>query len=179
MSRHGAGYIRHLMGKLRALTLTTRQVAKELGVTDRRIRQLYREYLRSCAEGKDSEWAPGKSGGYHGRVIPEAVAQLWHKMLDAKPPAPYAFAASEALRLHQFSVDRATVRRWAVDEGCAHPGTSKPKTTAAVRRWQCAEVGALWQLDSTPHRWFGEDHNLYPLLDMLDDCSRVIITRSV
>ena len=163
------------MGKLRFQELNTRQVAEELGVSERRIRQLYREYLQFCAQGKENEWVPGRSGGYHGRVIPEAVAELWRKMLGAKPPAPYAFAASEALRLHQFAVDRATVRRWAFESGCAHAGQQKRKSLAAVRRWQCAEVGALWQLDATPHRWFGEQNDLYPLLDMVDDCSRVIV----
>lgn len=175
MSRHGAGHVRHLMGKLRVLELSAQQVAEELGVTERRIRQLYGEYLECCAQGKESEWVPGKSGGYHGRVIPEAVEHLWRKMLGAKPPAPYAFAASEALRLHQFVVDRATVRRWAFDANCAHAGPRKENPSAAVRRWQCAEVGALWQLDATPHRWFGETEELFPLLDMVDDCSRVIV----
>lgn len=175
MSRHGAGYVRHLMGKLRAGEQTTGQVAEELGVTGRRVRQLYREYLTYYARGQQTEWEPGKSGGYHGRVIPEAVEALWRKMLRARPPAPYAFAASEALRLHEFAVDRATVRRWAIQTGCVHRGVPRKDPPAAVRRWQCAEVGALWQLDATPHRWFGSEGDLLPLLDMVDDCSRVIV----
>jgi hypothetical protein len=174
MGRHGAGQVRYLMGKLRRRELSARGAAEELGVTERRIRQLYRDYLEGCAQGKEAEWEPGKSGGYRGRVVPEAVADLWRKMLEAKPPAPYAFAASEALRLYGFRVDRATVRRWAFENDQAHAGPPK-KQPAAVRRWQCAEVGALWQLDATPHRWFGEGTDFYPLLDMLDDCSRVIV----
>jgi len=174
MGRHGAGHVRYLMGKLRVSELTARQVAEELGVTKRRIRQLYREYLKFCVQSKAAEWEPGKSGGYRGRVIPEAIEDLWRKMLGAKPPAPYAFIASEALRLHQFRIDRATARRWAFKAGYAHANPPK-KPVAAVRRWQCSEVGALWQLDATPHRWFGAETDLYPLLDMVDDCSRVIV----
>jgi transposase InsO family protein len=174
MGRHGAGHVRHLMGKLRTLELSTRQVAEDLGLTERRIRQLYREYLEFYAQGKEPEWVPGQSGGYRGRVVPEPVEALWRKMLGAKPPAPYAFVASEALRLHQFHVDRATVRRWAFKAGCAHVGPRK-KPRAAVRRWQCADVGALWQLDATPHRWFGDTGEPHPLLDMVDDCSRVVV----
>lgn len=45
---------------------------------------------------------------------------------------------------------------------------------ASIRRWQCESVGALWQLDVTPHRWFGEQTDLLPLFDMIDDCSRVM-----
>ena len=43
MSRHGAGYIRHMMAKLRILELSIKQVADELEVSERRVRQLYRE----------------------------------------------------------------------------------------------------------------------------------------
>lgn len=175
MGRHAAGHVRHLMGKLRIQELNSRQVAEEIGVTERRVRQLYSTYLRACGEGQEASWRPGKSGGYRGRDIPEVVAALWRKMLGVKPPAPYAFVASEALRLYQFAVDRATVRRWALGAGCAHPGPLKSPPPAAVRRWQCAEVGTLWQLDATPHRWFGEEGDQFPLLDMLDDCSRVSV----
>ncbi|KAB2641499.1 MAG: transposase family protein [Verrucomicrobia bacterium] len=40
-----------------------------------------------------------------------------------------------------------------------------------MRRWQCSKIGALWQLDATPHRWW-PDGPMLPLLNMLDDCSR-------
>jgi hypothetical protein len=45
---------------------------------------------------------------------------------------------------------------------------------ASVRRWQCAEVGTLWQLDASSHRWFAENEESFAMLNMLDDCSRVI-----
>lgn len=69
-------------------------------------------------------------------------------------------------------MDPATVRRWAISHGLAHPKPT-PRAHASVRRWQCLKIGALWQLDSTPHRWFPGDSRQYPLLDLLDDCSRV------
>lgn len=43
-----------------------------------------------------------------------------------------------------------------------------------AKRWQCGQVGTLWQLDVSPHRWFPGDDQHRPLYDMLDDCSRVI-----
>jgi hypothetical protein len=33
----------------------------------------------------------------------------------------------------------------------------------------------LWQLDATSHSWFGIPGERLPLLDMVDDCSRVIV----
>jgi hypothetical protein len=32
----------------------------------------------------------------------------------------------------------------------------------------------LWQLDVTSHRWFGADHEPWPLFDLIDDCSRLM-----
>ena len=69
-------------------------------------------------------------------------------------------------------MDPATVRRFARSHGLA-PARPARKPRAPVRRWQCAKIGALWQLDATPHRFFPHRPDLFPLLNMLDDCSRL------
>ena len=97
---------------------------------------------------------------------------LLHKRLNSKPPASYSFAASEVLRKCHFQVDRAQVRRWAVENNLAHPKPSQ-RSTAPVKRWQRSRIGELWQLDATPHPWFPNSPHLFPMINMLDDCSRV------
>lgn len=149
-------------------------VATELEVTPRRVRDLLREYLLSYSRGCEQQWEPGCSGGNRARDIPKVVEILWTRLFKASPPAPYGFAASEALRRYDFLVDRATVRRWAIEHEMAH-SVMRPKEKGSDRRWQCTEVGALWQLDATPHHWFGQSKGGFPLLDMVDDCSRVIV----
>jgi transposase InsO family protein len=161
------------MAGLRNEDVQTMQVAEELGVSPRRVQQLYSSYLEACAKQRENEWAPGRSGGGHSLGIPKEVTALWRKMLTAKPAASYSFVASESDRRLQFAVDRATVRRWALREAVGHSPTPKPERVS-VRRWQCESVGALWQLDVTTHRWFGEGRESFPLFDMVDDCSRVI-----
>jgi hypothetical protein len=42
-----------------------------------------------------------------------------------------------------------------------------------VRRWQRAQIGELWQLDASPHRWFPHSKLSCPMLNLLDDCSRL------
>jgi len=152
---------------------TAEAIAQELSLSARRVRQLYAMYLEAIAQGDGARWEPGRSGGKGLRVLPEGVEALWRRMLSTRPPAPYAFVASETLRRYRCRVDRATVRRWALKHGLDH---SKPqdRDAAAVRRWQCQSVGELWQLDASPHRWFGPDHEPLPMLEMIDDCSRVI-----
>ena len=99
---------------------------------------------------------------------------LLRKRLCCVPPCPYSFAASEALRLHSFKLDRAQVRRWAIAHQLAHAVPPK-RVLAPVRRWQRARIGELWQLDASPHRWFPTSSILFPMLIMLDDCSRLFV----
>lgn len=171
--RCGGGHVRYLMANVRSGTFGTKQAAEELGISRRRVQQLYASYLEACAVKREDEWAPGSSGGGHRREFPETVVALWQKLLSARPSAPYGFVASESDRRCGFTVSRAAVRRWALGHGLNHP--LKPvHRIGHTLRWQCADVGALWQMDVTPHRWFGEDREMVPLFDMVDDCSRVI-----
>jgi len=161
------------MEQFRRQETTAADAAHELGITARRFRQLYQDYLRAVARREEADWAPGRSGGNRQREIPVEVEDLWRRLFKAKPPASYSFAASEALRRFELTVDRATVRRWAHERSLNLPRPRK-KDPAPIRRWQCARVGTLWQLDVSPHRWFPGDSVNRPLFDMLDDCSRFI-----
>jgi len=173
MGRQSAPYVRHLLASLRKGETTALEVAEALEMTRRHVYQLYRQYLVACAGGQADTWQPGRSGGNHRPSWGEAVEGLLHRLLGAKPPLSYSFAASEVLRRLGVRLDRATVRRWARRAGLKSPKTARRKP-AAVRRWQCSHIGALWQLDVSPHRWWGERGPLLPLFDLLDDCSRVI-----
>jgi hypothetical protein len=165
--------VRHLLAGIRAGQVTARQAADALELSRRRIYQLYSDYLRACALGAVEQWVPGCSGGNHRPALPQDVEELLRNLLGAKPPLAYGFAASEVHRRLGLKLDRATVRRWAIGAHLQHAQPVR-RPRAAVRRWQCSEVGALWQLDASPHRWFGDYGPLTALLDMLDDCSRVI-----
>ena len=144
--------------------------AAELGLSRSRFYGLYTEYLRACAARRARTWVPGLSGGDHVTDWPEEVEPLLRKLLTNRPPVGYSLAASEVKRRLNFALDPASVRRFALAEGLT-PAKPSRKAKASVRRWQCAKIGALWQLDATPHRWW-PDGPMLPLLNMLDDCSR-------
>jgi hypothetical protein len=97
---------------------------------------------------------------------------LLTKRLRCVPPSPYSFAASEALRLHGFRLDRAQVRHWAIAHQLAH-AVPIQRTPSPIRRWQRTRIGELWQLDASPHRWFPTSPIAFPMLNLLDDCSRL------
>ena len=148
--------------------------AEVLGLSRNRLYALFSDYLAAYGPGTHRNWAPGVSGGDHAPAWPPAVTALLRKRLGSDPPASYSFAASEALRVCDYRLDRAQVRRWAMANDLAH-GKAPCRPQAPVRRWQRSQIGELWQLDATPHRWFPPSDTQLPMLNMLDDCSRVFV----
>lgn len=161
-----------MLAAFRAEELKAGAAAHKLGLSRSRFYELYSGYLQACARQQESTWTPKTSGGDHAPDWPPEVEALLRKRLSSKPPASYSFAASDVFRKWQFRVDRAQVRRWAIEHELAHPKPNH-RPTAPVRRWQRSQIGELWQLDATPHRWFPGCSQPFPMLNMLDDCSRV------
>jgi hypothetical protein len=172
--RHAPAFIRHVLAAFRQQSLTAIEAAEQLGLSPSRLYALHADYLKACAGRREGLWLPKSSGGNHARAWPQSVINLLKKRLQCVPPCPYSFAASEALRLHSFKLDRAQVRRWAIENNLAHAIPPK-RVLAPVRRWQRSQIGELWQLDASPHRWFPNCKFAFPMLNMLDDCSRLFI----
>jgi hypothetical protein len=163
-----------VLASFRKRSLTATAAAEQLGLSRSRFYTISTDYLRACGRKKEPLWVPGTSGGDHTAAWPEPVTALLKKRLACSPPCPYSFAASEALRLHSFKLDRAQVRHWASQNGLAHRNPPK-RPHAPVRRWQRSQIGELWQLDASPHRWFPSCSLDFPMLNMLDDCSRLFV----
>ena len=173
-NRHAPSFIRHVLSSFWQRSLTATEAAAELGISRSRLYFLSTDYLQARVHQKKDLWTPGTSGGNHTTAWPEPVTDLLKKRLACSPPCPYSFAASEALRLHSFKLNRAQVRLWAIQNGYAHP-TPPQRPHAPVRRWQRSQIGELWQLDASPHRWFPSNSLDFPMLNMLDDCSRLFV----
>jgi hypothetical protein len=161
-----------VLERFRLHTLDATQAADQLDLSRSRLYALATAYNTARARQPAPLWTPGASGGDHAAPWPPPVVELLKKRLACSPPCPYSFAASEALRLHAFKLDRAQVRRWALAHHLAHAVPPK-KVRAPVRRWQRDQTGELWQLDASPHRWFPHSKHSFPMLNLLDDCSRL------
>ena len=93
------------------------------------------------------------------------------KLLSSKPPSSYSAAASELLRRCDFQTDRASVRRWAIQNQLA-PDTRYKTPPQPVKRWQVRDCGALWQYDASPHAWLPSSPTNRPCSNLLDDATR-------
>lgn len=161
-----------MLDSFRKHLISAALAAEQLGLSRSRFYVLFAAYLLACSKKQEHLWTPGNSGGNHAKPWPQPVLDLLQKRLACKPPCSYSFAASEALRLHAFKLDRAQVRRWAIANKLAH-ALPPHRITAPVRRWQRSRIGELWQLDASPHRWFPHSKISFPMLNLLDDCSRL------
>ena len=151
-------------------TITRQQAAETLGVSKSQLYRVRSEYLRAKAEKKLETWRPGGSGGDHCAEFQPQTEKFLR--LTLQEGYNFAFAASELKRLFNVDTTRWSVRRFALAQGLAkaeHP----VRIPAHTRRWQRLNIGELWQLDASPHRWFGPGGPEQPLFDMIDDASRL------
>jgi hypothetical protein len=165
--------VRDVLRRFRAQQISIQAAAAELGLGRSRFYLLYGSYLAACARCRGGTWTPSASGGNQRQPFPDPVAATLRKLLGAVPPCSYSFAASEVLRRHDFTLHRATVRRWALRQGLAPIGPRK-SPPRPVRRWQVQHIGQLWQYDASPHRWFPGQERQPSLLGLIDDHSRLI-----
>jgi hypothetical protein len=151
--------------------LPAQAAAAELELSRSRFYELYSDYL-AAGPARDQAWVPRSSGGDHARDWPVEVKAFLRSRLSSAPASSYSFAASEVLRRFDFKIDRAQVRRWAIKNQLAHSAPA-PKAPALIRRWQRNRIGELWQLDASPHAYFPRSRRLFPMLNLIDDCSRL------
>ncbi len=166
-------FARRVLQGFRAGELTAVEAATELGISRRHFYRLWRSYLLAVAQHKSQTWSPGVSGGKRRLGLSAQATALLRKLLSAHPPVSHSFAACELERRLGVKRDRATVRRWALAQGLSPSGPPKARRQP-VRRWQVAQIGALWQYDASPHAWFAGRAGQPSLLELIDDHSRVI-----
>ena len=170
--RCGLAHLRHILSEFRLGHIKTGNACDQLSLSRSRFYELYSDYLAAGLQ-RDQHFIPGSSGGNHARQWPVEVLALLRQRLSSKPASSYSFAASEALRLYKFKVDRAQVRRWAIQNKLAQPPRVS-RAPAVIRRWQRSQIGELWQLDASPHQYFPRSRKAFPMLNLIDDCSRVL-----
>jgi len=159
------------LAEVRAGRLSVQAAAHELSIHPSRLYQLRTDYLRACAQGLAATWTPGTSGGDHYPDWPAGVTALLTRLLSSKPPSSYSAVASELHRRLNFQTDRASVRRWALQNDLA-PDTRHKRPPQPVKRWQARDYGALWQYDATPHPFLPGAPHKQVLLNLLDDATR-------
>lgn len=149
-------------------TITQREAAGKMGVSDRWVRKL----LKRMARQGDGVVVHGLRGRPSNRKLPaktqrQALAILkqpeWH---DFGP----TFAAEQMAKRHQIQVGRETLRKWMIAAGMWQ---SKPHRLLEVHAWRPRRsgFGELVQWDTSEHDWLEGRGPVRYLVRMIDDAT--------
>jgi hypothetical protein len=149
-------------------SLTQREAALKMGVTDRWVRTL----LKRMSKQGDAVVVHGLRGRPSNRKLPaktqrQAMAILkqpeWH---DFGP----TFAAEQLAKRHQIQVGKETLRGWMIEAGMWQ---SKSQRLGEVHVWRPrrSAFGELVQWDTSEHDWLEGRGPVRYLVRMIDDAT--------
>ena len=147
--------------------LTQVLAAKQLGLTDRQVRRLVKNYILHGAEGLTSKQR-GQIGNrkYTDEKIESIRALVVKHYYDFGPK----FAAEKLYEKHAIKVNKETLRQWMVEWGLRKAKRQKQAQIHPQRdRRDC--FGELTQIDGSPHPWFEDRGPTCCLLVAIDDAT--------
>lgn len=142
--------------------------AARLGVSRARLYQLRTDYLRD-----KPGYQPKASGGDRREAWPPAVIDFLKGFLPLQSPPNYQLVADEMERLCGFKRARATVESY-VKTNLSHLIPTPAPRKRTYRRFRRANIGELWQHDSSIHQWWPAPRK-QTLLLTIDDCSGLFV----
>ena len=163
-----AQFVRQILNDFNAGALTATVAAQRLGVGLSRLYELRTTWLR-----QRTHFQPRASGGDHRGAWPTDVQKFLVDFLPFQRPPNDQLVADELTRRFDFVRARSAVAAY-VQAHLAHLIPTPETTPRPRRRWQCAQLGELWQPDSSIHAG-GPTADKPVLLLTLDDHSRKIV----
>ncbi|HEX4580795.1 MAG TPA: ISNCY family transposase [Acidobacteriaceae bacterium] len=162
--------------KAKKKLITQKQVAEEIGVTERQVRRL----LRKLRQKGDRAVIHELRGRASNRKLPaeseqRAIAVLSDPVYRGFGPT---LAAEYLHKLHQITVSKETLRRWMAKAGQWQPGRRR---VIEVHQWRPrrSRCGELVQWDTSMHDWLeGRGEQIY-LISMIDDATSRLFARFV
>jgi len=110
---------------------------------------LYR--LRTAWLKNKSAFEPHLSGGNHKELWSKPVTDFLKEILPLSKPLNYAFIADQLERRFKFKRARSTVADYLQEHYPQLIAQNSPGPKPR-RRWECADIGELYQHDSSPHQ---------------------------
>jgi transposase len=146
--------------------------AKALCITERQVRRLIKAYME---EGPEGLLRKGSDNIPHNATAPEII----DRVLELYRTTYYDFGPqllSEVLEDdHGITLSRETLRRILIKAGLWKRKVRKPVHRRRRERRAC--VGDLVQMDTSIHKWLGEDGPVCSLITIIDDASSKIYTK--
>lgn len=154
-------------GRVRDGLYTVRVASEKLGISYRQTKRLWKRYR----EGGDSALrhrGRGVTPNNHIEVeLKDKIVARYREVYQGFGPT---LALEKLVEEDGFApVSRETLRLWLLEAGLWQ--RHRRRSPYRKRREPKGHFGELVQLDGSPHRWFGEQHNEYCLMNMVDDAT--------
>jgi transposase len=159
------------MERLASKTLTQAQVARQLGLSVRQVKRLWRRFCRSGARGLLSQRRGRPSNR---RTDPNRLAQALTLVREHYPDFGPTFAAEKLRERHDLPIDHETLRRAMIAAGMWKP-RRRPHRAAHPPRERRPCFGELAQIDGSHHAWFEKRAPKCTLLVDVDDATSMLL----
>lgn len=156
-----------VMQRLKAKRMRQADAARQLGISVRQVKRLYRAYREQGAKGLVSH-RRGKASNHRldEAVVDKARDLLYERYQDFGP----TLAHEKLVEVHGLKLSVESVRQLMIGEGLWKPKRAKRVAVHQMRERRAC-VGELVQIDGSDHKWFEERGERCTLLVYIDDAS--------
>jgi molybdenum-dependent DNA-binding transcriptional regulator ModE len=159
----------HILRKIVEKSITQKQAAKLLKLSDRQIRNLLKKLVTVGAKGLISKHRNKPSNHSKPKQLKHKVLELiCNQYVDCGP----TFIKEKLEEWHNIKISVETIRLWMCDKHLWIPRLKRKKIHYSRPRRQC--FGELIQADGSHHHWFGEENPICNATVLIDDATSII-----
>lgn len=155
-----------VMVRVKGQGLKLMEAAKELEISHRQAKRIYRRYR----EEGDAGLVNRSRGKVSNRSVvskkKESILECYRKEYSGFGPT---FAAEKLSERNGHQVDHETLRRWLVKEGMWIRGRSRKKHR--IRRVRKMHFGEMLQMDGSIHAWLPSTLDTQCIMNIVDDAT--------
>jgi hypothetical protein len=156
-----------VLSRVKEGLITVGRAAELMGLSYRQAKRLWKRYRDG---GEKAVIHRGRGAASNNHLDPELKEKALNRYREAYQgfgPTLAVEKLSEEDRLAPIS--RETLRLWLLEAGLWQ--RHRRRRPYRKRREPKHHFGELVQLDGSHHRWFGEEHNSFCLMNMVDDAT--------
>jgi len=156
-----------IMEQLKAKKMSQKKAAQTLGLSERQVRRLRKNYEENGGSGLISKRRGKPSNNHLSSETRQAAIDLLHGQYADFGPT---FAHEKLIEKHDLKLSSSSVRQMMIIEGLWKPRKVRKIVTHQMRERRAC-LGELVQIDGSPHRWFEERAPACTLLVFIDDAT--------
>jgi hypothetical protein len=160
-----------VLSRVKERLITVRRASELLGLSYRQTKRLWKRYREGGEKAVIHRGRGMRSNNHLDPELKEKILRRYGEVYQGFGPTLAAEKLSEEDRLP--SISRETLRLWLLEAGLWQ--RHRRHRPYRKRREPKHHFGELVQLDGSPHPWFGEEHNSYCLMNMVDDATGITL----